>query len=103
MTQFFIGGSKKKPKTSMRNLCDFENDIVGLRSVINDRIMEMAKNGTDISELPLGVTDPPLPNINLAELMQSTDEKQVNQKTIDMLSSLMQAEESKGKALESMK
>ena len=52
----------------------FENDIAGLRSVINDRILEMAKGGTGTSEVPLGF-DPSLPNINLAELMLGGESK----------------------------
>ena len=92
-TQIFIGGSKK-PKPPFKNLSDvekLENDILGLRSVINDRILEMAKGGTDsINELPIEL-DPSLPNINLAELMLGDDSSLVSKekKTMNMLSTLM--------------
>ena len=103
MAQFFVGGSKKKPTPSMRHMCGLDGDAGGLRSVINDRILEMAKSGTEVAELPLDLEPPSLPNINLAELMLGTDGQTVNEKALGMLSSLMQAEESKGRALESMK
>lgn len=75
----------------MRNVVDFENDIAGLRSVISDKILEMAKGGTGDSEVPLGF-DPSLPNINLAELMLGV-ESETQKIPMHMLNSLIQAEE----------
>ena len=75
----------------MSDVEKLENDILGLRSVINDRILEMAKGGTDsINELPIEL-DPSLPNINLAELMLGDDSSLVSKekKTMNMLSTLM--------------